>query len=74
MKTKSAGERVMGLLRRLCAKLRLQANESKSAVDLAWNRKILGYSSWALRDESSNAGLQCSASDVLFQRGGARID
>jgi hypothetical protein len=46
MKTKRAGERVMGLLRRLYAKLWLQLNESKSAVDLAWNRKILGYSFW----------------------------
>jgi len=46
VKTKRAGERVMGLLRRLYAKLRLQVNESKSAVDRAWNRKILGYSFW----------------------------
>jgi retron-type reverse transcriptase len=46
VKTKRAGERVMGLLRRLYAKLRLQVNQSKSAVDLAWNRKILEYSSW----------------------------
>jgi RNA-directed DNA polymerase len=46
VKTKRAGERVMGLLRRIYAKLRLQVNESKSAIDLAWNRKILGYSFW----------------------------
>jgi group II intron reverse transcriptase/maturase len=46
VKTKRAGERVMELLRRLYAGLRLQVNESKSAVDLAWNRKILGYSFW----------------------------
>jgi RNA-directed DNA polymerase len=46
VKTKRAGERVMQLLRRLYAKLKLQVNESKSAVDLAWNRKILGYSFW----------------------------
>ncbi|HEY5959394.1 MAG TPA: group II intron reverse transcriptase/maturase [Polyangiaceae bacterium] len=46
VKTKRAGERVMGLLRQLYAKLRLQVNESKSAVDLARNRKILGYSFW----------------------------
>jgi RNA-directed DNA polymerase len=41
-----AGARVMGLLRRLFARLRLRVNEAKSAVDLAWNRKILGYSFW----------------------------
>ncbi len=46
VKTRRAGERVMQLLRRLYAKLKLQVNESKSAVDLAWNRKILGYSFW----------------------------
>jgi RNA-directed DNA polymerase len=37
---------MMGLLRRLYTGLQLQVNESKSAVDLAWNRKILGYSFW----------------------------
>jgi RNA-directed DNA polymerase len=37
----------MGLLRRRYASLRLRINESKSAVDLVWNRKILGYSFWA---------------------------
>jgi hypothetical protein len=34
----------MGLLRRLFGRLRLRVNESKSAVDLAKNRKVLGYS------------------------------
>ena len=46
VRSKRAGERVMGLLRRLYERLRLRVNESKSAVDLAWNRKILGYSFW----------------------------
>jgi RNA-directed DNA polymerase len=46
VRSRRAGERVMGLLRRLYAKLRLQINEAKSAVDLAWNRKLLGYSFW----------------------------
>ena len=36
----------MELLRRLYAGLRLRINESKSAVDLATKRKILGYSFW----------------------------
>jgi group II intron reverse transcriptase/maturase len=39
-----AGQRVMELLRRLFGRLRLRVNESKSAVDLAKNRKVLGYS------------------------------
>jgi RNA-directed DNA polymerase len=46
VRSRRAGERVMELLRRLFAKLRLRINESKSAVDWAQNRKILGYSFW----------------------------
>src|SRR6478609_7176022 len=46
VRSRRAGERVMGLLQRLYAKLRLRVNESKSAVDLATNRKLLGYSFW----------------------------
>lgn len=46
VRSRRAGERVMGLLRRLYADLRLRVNESKSAVDLATNRKLLGYSFW----------------------------
>jgi RNA-directed DNA polymerase len=46
VRSRRAGERVMGLLRQLYERLRLRVNESKSAIDLAWNRKILGYSFW----------------------------
>lgn len=46
VRSRRAGGRVMGLLRRLYAKLQLRVNESKSAVDLATKRKILGYSFW----------------------------
>ena len=46
VRSRRAGERVMRLLRRLYERLRLRVNESKSAVDLAWNRKLLGYSFW----------------------------
>jgi len=46
VRSRRAGERVMGLLRRLYANLRLRVNESKSAIDLATNRKLLGYSFW----------------------------
>jgi group II intron reverse transcriptase/maturase len=44
VRSRRAGQRVMGLLRRLFGRLRLRVNESKSAVDLAKRRKILGYS------------------------------
>jgi RNA-directed DNA polymerase len=46
VRSRRAGERVMELLRRLYANLRLRVNEAKSAVDLATNRKLLGYSFW----------------------------
>ena len=46
VRSKRAGERVMGLLQRLYARLRLRINESKSAIDFATNRKLLGYSFW----------------------------
>ena len=41
-----AGQRVMAHLRKLYGNLKLKVNESKSAVDLAVRRKILGYSMW----------------------------
>ena len=46
VRSKRAGERVMALLRQLYGKLRLRINESKSAIDWAGNRKLLGYSFW----------------------------
>jgi len=46
VRSRRAGERVMGLLRRLYERLRLRINEAKSAADRAWNRKLLGYSFW----------------------------
>jgi hypothetical protein len=41
-----AGERVMALLRRLFAELRLRVNEAKSAVARVGSRKFLGFSFW----------------------------
>ena len=49
VRSRRAGERVMGLLRRLYANLRLRVNEAKSAVDRPQNRKLLGYSFWSAR-------------------------
>src|SRR5690606_13024518 len=47
VRSRKAGERVMGLLRRLYAKLRLKVNETKSAVTSVFaDRKFLGYSFW----------------------------
>jgi group II intron reverse transcriptase/maturase len=44
--SRRTGLRVMALLRKLYGNLKLKVNESKSAVDLAVRRKILGYSMW----------------------------
>jgi group II intron reverse transcriptase/maturase len=46
MQSRRAGERVMRQLRKLFTGLKLRVNESKSAIDLAQRRKILGYSFW----------------------------
>lgn len=45
--SRRAGERVMALLRRLYARLRLKVNETKSAVASALGRKFLGFELWA---------------------------
>jgi hypothetical protein len=39
----------MELLRRLFGRLRLRVNETKSAVDLAWNRKSLDFTNRPVR-------------------------
>lgn len=44
--SKRSGERVMNSLIKLFGKLRLQVNESKSAVDRVWQRPFLGFSFW----------------------------
>lgn len=49
VRSRRAGERVMALMRRLYSRLRLRINESKSAVDQARSRQILGYSFWTAK-------------------------
>jgi group II intron reverse transcriptase/maturase len=49
VRSKRAGKRVMEVLRRKYAKLRLRINEDKSAVARVWDRKFLGYSFWVAR-------------------------
>jgi RNA-directed DNA polymerase len=50
VRSRRAGERVMALLRRCYAKLRLKVNETKSAVASVMGRKFLGYSFWFAKD------------------------
>lgn len=46
VRSRRAGERVMQMLRRLYARLRLRVNEEKSTVAKPWDRKFLGFSFW----------------------------
>lgn len=46
VRSRRAGERVMALLRRLYARLRLTVNETKSAVASTFRRKFLGFDLW----------------------------
>jgi group II intron reverse transcriptase/maturase len=46
VRSRRAGERVLGRLRRLYARLRLRVNESKSAVAPATQRQFLGFAFW----------------------------
>ncbi len=62
VRSKRAGERVMQMLRRLYANLRLRVNETKSTVARPWDRKFLGYSFWVTKNERI---LRCVASKAL---------
>ncbi len=68
VRSRRAGERVMGLLRRLYTKLRLRINESKSAVDLAVRRKILGYSFWVAQGQTVKRRVASKALVTMKQR------
>ena len=46
VRSRRAGRRVMALLRKLYARLRLKVNEAKSAVASVFGRKFLGFSFW----------------------------
>jgi len=64
-----AGERVMELLRKLYAGLKLQINEAKSAVGSAFGRKFLGYSLWV----AAGKEVKCKVAKKPLQDFKARI-
>lgn len=68
VRSRRAGERVMGTLRRLYAKLRLCINESKSAVARPWARKFLGYSFWVAKQGEVKRRVANKALGALKQR------
>ena len=65
VRSRRAGERTMRLLRRLFGRLRLRVNESKSAVDLARNRRILGYSFWVAAGKAVKLRVARKALDAM---------
>jgi RNA-directed DNA polymerase len=68
VRSRRAGERVMGLLRRLYAELRLRVNASKSAVDWAVRRKLLGYSFWVASGHVVKRRVSAKALGALKDR------
>ena len=64
-----AGERVMALLRKLYAGLKLQINEAKSAVGSAFGRKFLGYALWVAKGKE----VKCKVAEKPMHNFKARI-
>ena len=64
-----AGERVMTLLRKLYAGLKLQINEAKSAVGSAFGRKFLGYSLWVAKGRE----VKCKVAEKPLQNFKAKV-
>ena len=67
--SRQAGERVMGLLGKLYAGLKLQINEAKSAVASAFERKFLGYSLWVAKGKE----VKCKVAEKPLSNFKARI-
>lgn len=63
-----AGERVMALLRKLYAGLKLQINEVKSAVGSAFGRKFLGYALWVGKGKEVKCAVAKKALDKFKTR------
>ena len=64
-----AGERVMALLGRLYAGLKLQINKAKSAVGSAFGHKFLGYALWVAVGKE----VKCQVAEKPQQNFKARI-
>ena len=67
--SRKAGERVMTLLKKLYAGLKLQVNEAKSAVGRAFGRKFLGYELWGPKGRD----VKCAVGRKAQQAFKARI-
>jgi len=69
VRSRRTGERVMNLLRKLYARLRLKVNETKSAVASVFTgRKFLGYSFWVAPKGVVKRGVSAKAVATFKQR------
>lgn len=68
VQSQRAGERIMAVLNRKYARLRLRINEHKSAVAVAWGRKFLGYSFWVAPGDVVKRGVAAKALEEMRQR------
>lgn len=68
-RSKRAAEDAMQTLRGLFAKLRLQVNESKSAVARPWERRFLGYTFWLAKNTGEpKRGVASKALEAMKER------
>lgn len=68
VRSRRAGERTMELLQRLYTRLKLRINEAKSAVDIATNRKLLGYSFWDAPGRKVKCRIAKKALETMKER------
>jgi group II intron reverse transcriptase/maturase len=68
VRSKRAGERVMAMLQRQYATLRLRINADKSAVARVWSRKFLGYSFWVAKGQVVKCRVAPQALEEMKQR------
>lgn len=68
VRSRRAGERIMRLLQKWYAQLRLRINESKSAVAFVHGRKLLGYTFWFTGDGSVRCAVAVKVLRVMKER------
>ncbi len=68
VRSRRAGERVMGLLQRLYTRLKLRINEAKSAIAIATSRKLLGYSFWDAPGRTVKCRIAKKALETMKER------
>ena len=68
VRSERAGQRVMRLLRRLYAQLRLQVNEKKSAVARSLTRQFLGFALWVAPGRRVKRKVSRKALEVMKRR------